>query len=156
MSAQPGRHRRTGIPVAAGILAVGLALVMGFLAGAGAERLVRSDASAATESTTGAEPTSESPATPPLSDVDPGASAPAEPDPSKPAPRSAYLAALEEAKVPIGEHRELLLTMGVEICRLEPSPEDRAPLAEEISGLFGRIWTPAQAKAIVQATAEFC
>lgn len=152
---RPDVGPRTGVP---------LSLLLGFLAGAGVERITQADSSPSravpSSPTAGnvpsggapspAIPTSSAPTPAPVEPPTPAATA--LPDPSKPAPRVAYLGAIQQAGVPVGDRAELLLEIGGEICQTPAEKRSDPPtLARSINTLFGRLWTPEQAASIVQA-----
>ncbi len=160
MDSRTGRHRSAGVPTWVLVAGVWTALLLGVLAGVGLQRLLGPDEPTAQGDAVPAVSASAPPtvATPPPSPAPRPAPEQALPDPSKPGPREAYLAALEESGVPIGEHRELLLDMGGQLCREPPPPAgpDPAASAQRITALFGQLWTPEQATQIVVAAQQLC
>jgi hypothetical protein len=76
----------------------------------------------------------------------PAASAPADGDPAE----VAYLDALQAAGVPVADHRDLVVTLGRQVC-LQPAQRRADPdqVGLLIAAVLPGVYSPAQARAIV-------
>ncbi len=70
----------------------------------------------------------------------------------------AYLSALDQAGVPVGANRAVVLSIGRGVCRQhnERSNESTtSTTAGQVTGLFPGVWTPEQARALVNCAAMY-
>ena len=67
----------------------------------------------------------------------------------------AYLAALDQAGVPVGANRAVVLSIGRGVCRQRNEPAEGATVAGQVTGLFPGVWTPQQARTMVNCAAMY-
>ena len=155
MTSPVGRHRSGGTR---GLLVAGtfIALCLGFLAGFATDRFVlegSSDAPATASPSSSVAPSSPAPA--PQATNSPAAADPAPPGPQG---EAAYLAALEDAGVPVGQHRDAVLVLGRGLCQAPPEQQsDVVAAGERISAVVGDLLSPDQARRLAElAVDELC
>ncbi len=70
----------------------------------------------------------------------------------------AYLSALDQAGVPVGANRAVVLSIGRGVCRQHHERNNESTTsttAGQVMGLFPGVWTPEQARALVNCAATY-
>jgi len=67
----------------------------------------------------------------------------------------AYLSALDQAGVPVGANRAVVLSTGPGVCRQHDERSNESTTAGQVTGLFPGVWTPEQARALVNCAAMY-